>query len=191
MLLAFTMTVCLGSLSSIRVDPRNPRARERRLLTGYLHRAAAVTGMLLIVVHATALVADHQSGVAAGAVFVPLTSGYRPVAVALGSAAAYLFVFVAVAGAARRQIAASRHGARAWRALHATSYLAWGLCVLHGLLAGTDAGSTWLTVTVAGCVAALSVCLAVRLLAELLARHRSLASARRELALALADGIRP
>ena len=45
MLLAFTMTVCLGSLSSIRVDPRNPRARERRLLTGYLHRAAAVTGM--------------------------------------------------------------------------------------------------------------------------------------------------
>jgi sulfoxide reductase heme-binding subunit YedZ len=76
-------------------------------------------------------------------VVVPLTSSYRPVAVALGTLAAYLFVLVALLGAARGRLAASPGATAAWRGLHASAYLAWGMGVLHGFLAGTDSGQTW------------------------------------------------
>jgi len=182
MLVCFTFAVCLGALGSVRVDPLDADARERRLLTQYLHRAAAVTGVLLIVVHATALVVDGKSGVSVSGVLIPLTAGYRPVAVALGTASAYLFVFVALLGVSRRRMATSARGVKAWRALHATSYLAWGACVMHGLLAGTDAGTLWMTVITVTCVAAVAICVAIRVRSQMLARRRPLAAARRHLA---------
>lgn len=182
MLVCFTFSVCLGALGSVRVDPLDPNARERRLLTQYLHRAAAVTGMLLIVVHATAIVVDGKSGVSLSGVLIPLTAGYRPVAVALGTLSAYLFVFVAVLGASRRHVTTSVRGAKVWRVLHGASYLAWATSVAHGLLAGTDAGTVWMTAITWSCVAAVAVCVAIRVRSHALARRRPLAAARRELA---------
>ncbi len=182
MLVCFTFAVCLGALGSVRVDPLDPDARERRLLTQYLHRAVAVTGMLLILVHATAIVVDGKSGVSVSGVLIPLTAGYRPVAVALGTLSAYLFVFVAVAGASRRLVARSVRGARAWRVLHGASYLAWATSVLHGLLAGTDAGTVWMTAITLACLAAVAVCVAIRLRSQALSRRRPLAVARHDLA---------
>lgn len=182
MLVCFTFAVCLGALGSVRVDPLNPAARERRLLTQYLHRAAAVTGMLLILVHATAIVVDGKSGVSVSGVLVPLTAGYRPVAVALGTLSAYLFVFVAILGASRRRVATSARGARVWRVLHGASYLAWAAGVLHGFLAGTDAGTFEMTAINLSCVAAVAVCVAIRVRSHAVARRRPLAAARRELA---------
>jgi sulfoxide reductase heme-binding subunit YedZ len=182
MLVCFTFAVCLGALASGRVDPLDPNARERRLLTQYLHRAAAVTGMLLIVVHATAIVVDGKSGVALSGVLIPLTAGYRPVAVALGTLSAYLFVFVALLGAGRGRIATSARGARLWRVLHGASYLAWAACILHGFLAGTDAGTVWMDVIDVACLGAFSVCVAIRVRSQAMARRRPLAAGRRELA---------
>jgi DMSO/TMAO reductase YedYZ heme-binding membrane subunit len=127
-----------GALGSVRRgDP------ARRVVWQYLHRTAATTGLLLVVGHVTAVVLDAKSHVSLEAVVVPLTSGYRPVAVALGTLAAYLFVLVALLGAARGRLAASPGVTAAWRGLHASAYLAWGLGVLHGFLAGTDSGETW------------------------------------------------
>lgn len=182
MLVCFTLAVCLGALGSVRVDPLDPDARERRLLTQYLHRAAAVTGMLLIVVHATAIVVDGKSGVSLSGVLIPLAAGYRPVAVALGTLAAYLFVFVAVLGASRRRIATSARGARRWRVLHGASYLAWAAGILHGFLAGTDARTVWMTAIDVACLVAVALCVAIRIRSHTLARRRPLAAARRELA---------
>ncbi|HEY8790850.1 MAG TPA: hypothetical protein VIM10_17220 [Actinopolymorphaceae bacterium] len=182
MLVCFTFAVCLGALGSVRVDPLNPTARERRLLTQYLHRAAAVTGMLLVLVHATAIVVDGKSGVSVSGVLVPLTAGYRPVAVALGTLSAYLFVFVSILGASRRRVATSARGARVWRVLHGASYLAWVAGILHGFLAGTDAGTFEMTAINLSCVAAVAVCVAIRVGSHAVARRRPLAAARRELA---------
>jgi len=182
MLVCFTFAVCLGALGSVRVDPLNPAARERRLLTQYLHRAAAVTGMLLVLVHATAIVVDGKSGVSVSGVLVPLTAGYRPVAVALGTLSAYLFVFVSILGASRRRVATSARGARVWRVLHGASYLAWVAGILHGFLAGTDAGTFEMTAINLSCVAAVAVCVAIRVGSHAVARRRPLAAARRELA---------
>ncbi len=182
MLVCFTFAACLGALGSVRADPLDPDARERRLLTQYLHRAAAVTGMLLILVHASAIVVDGKSGVSMSGVLIPLTAGYRPVAVALGTLSAYLFVFVALLGASRRQIATSARGARLWRVLHSASYLAWVAAIMHGFLAGTDARAAWMTAINVSCLIAVILCVAIRVRSQALARRRPLAAARRELA---------
>lgn len=182
MLVCFTVAVCLGALASVRTDPLDPDARERRLLTQYLHRAAAVTGMLLILVHATAIVVDGKSGVKLSGVLIPLTAGYRPVAVALGTVSAYLFVLVALLGARRGRIATSARGVKVWRLAHGSSYVAWATCVLHGLLAGTDAGTLWMTAITVSCTAAVAVCVAIRIRSQMLARRRPLAAARLDLA---------
>ena len=147
-----SVATAFGALGSVRRgDP------ERRVIWQHLHRTAATTGLLLVVGHVTAIVLDVKSNVSLPAVVVPLTSGYRPVAVALGTLSAYLFVLVALLGAARGRLAASPRAAAIWRGLHATAYLAWGLGVLHGFLAGTDSGQTWvraLDVVVVGIVVA-------------------------------------
>lgn len=182
MLVSFTASVCLGAIASVRVRAVDAGARERRLLVQYFHRAAAITGLLLIFVHVAALIADGKSGISASGALVPLTAGYRPLAVALGSIAAYLFVFVALVGAGRRHFAASEAGARTWRTLHAVSYAAWSACVLHGLLSGTDAGKAWMRAITLACTAAVVVCVAVRAGSELRARRQPLARGRRALA---------
>ncbi len=181
MLVCFTASVCLGATASVRVRAVDAGSRERRLLVQYFHRAAAITGLLLIVVHVASLVADGKSGVSVSGALVPLTAGYRPAAVTLGSIAAYLFVVVALIGASRRHFAASAAAARAWRTLHAASYVAWSACVLHGFLSGTDAGKSWMRAITLGCVAAAVACVAVRVGAELHARRRPLARGRRAL----------
>ena len=136
-----SVATAFGALGSVRRgDP------ERRVVWQYLHRTAATTGLLLVIGHVTAVVLDAKSHMSLEAVLVPLTSGYRPVAVALGTLAAYLFVLVALLGAARGRLAASPGATAAWRGLHASAYLAWGLGVLHGFLAGTDSGAAWVRV---------------------------------------------
>jgi DMSO/TMAO reductase YedYZ heme-binding membrane subunit len=133
-----SVATAFGALGSVRRgDP------ERRVVWQYLHRTAATTGLLLVIGHVAAVVLDARSRVSLHAVLVPLTSGYRPVAVALGTLAAYLFVLVALLGAARGRLAVSPRATAAWRGLHASAYLAWGLGVLHGFLAGTDSGTAW------------------------------------------------
>ena len=152
-----SVATAFGALGSVRRgDP------ERRVVWQYLHRTAATTGLLLVIGHLTAVVLDAKSHMSLEAVLVPLTSGYRPVAVALGTLAAYLFVLVALLGAARGRLAASPGATAAWRGLHASAYLAWGLGVLHGFLAGTDSGAAWVRVLDALVVSLVAGALLVR-----------------------------
>ena len=152
-----SVATAFGALGSVRRgDP------ERRVVWQYLHRTAATTGLLLVIGHVTAVVLDAKSHRSLEAVLVPLTSGYRPVAVALGTLAAYLFVLVALLGAARGRLAASPGATAAWRGLHASAYLAWGLGVLHGFLAGTDSGAAWVRVLDALVVSLVAGALLVR-----------------------------
>jgi DMSO/TMAO reductase YedYZ heme-binding membrane subunit len=136
-----SVATAFGALGSVRRgDP------ERRVVWQYLHRTAATTGLLLVVGHVAAVVLDAKSHVSLEAVVVPLTSSYRPVAVALGTLAAYLFVLVALLGVFRGRLATSAGATAVWRGLHASAYVAWGLGVMHGFLAGTDSGQAWVRI---------------------------------------------
>ena len=66
-----------------------------------------------------------------------LTSSYRPIQVALGALAMWTLVAVLASTGLSGRIPYSW-----WRNLHFLSFPAYGLALLHGITAGTDASST-------------------------------------------------
>lgn len=165
-LVLLTAAACLGALTARRGRP------GARYLAQYAHRACAGLGLAVLALHVGTILADSYAHVGWLAALVPLTSGYRPRAVALGTLAAYTLVTVAVLGAARGRLAASARAARGWRRVHALSYAGWGAAMLHGLTAGTDASVGWVRALYAGCLAAVLASAAVRLAELRFARLR-------------------
>lgn len=104
-----------------------------------VHRALALTGLVAIVVHALALVADATVEVSPLAIFVPGLVDYRSVWTALGVLAFDLVLVLQVSFALR-----SRIGVKRWRRLHYVSFLTFALAAGHGLLVGTDSGLAWM-----------------------------------------------
>jgi sulfoxide reductase heme-binding subunit YedZ len=92
----------------------------------------------MLVLHALALLLDQTVRLPLYALLVPLTSPYRPVAVAFGVLAAEVMVLVYWSFSLRRRI-----GARAWRRLHWLTYAVFIGATAHGLTAGTDTGRGW------------------------------------------------
>jgi sulfoxide reductase heme-binding subunit YedZ len=159
--LMLTVATTCGAVSSIRLG-----SLSDRVVLQYLHRTAAVLGLLLIVVHVGTLVLDTKSHITVSGAVVPFAGQYRPTAVALGSLAAYLLLVVVAIGLARVPMAASRRGAALWRGLHLLAYPVWAFAIAHGLLAGTDRGQRWMILLSIGCVAVVLIAITARLLAD-------------------------
>lgn len=171
-LICFTVTTALGALAP------TARAAGMRFGLGYVHRSAAITGLVLLFAHLVAVISDSYVDIGLSVVVWPLGSGYRPFAVLLGALALYTFVFAAVVGAARGRLAGSAGFSRRWRTLHAVAYAGWALSILHGLLAGTDRASGWMLGIDLACVAAVAFAATTRLGAEKDHRQTPLALAR-------------
>jgi len=178
-MLMLSLSTALGLIASIRPEVSDVRTVERRLHLQYAHRSAAVTGLVLVGVHMTTLVADAQAGVAVSQAFVPLTASYRPAAVALGTVALYLFILAAVAGAARGRLSRSSFAAGGWRFVHAVAYVGWGLSIGHAVLTGTDATQAWMLTFVIASVSTVLGALSLRLRSEAANAESVLAVARR------------
>jgi hypothetical protein len=69
----------------------------------------------------------------------PFAETYRPLGTALGVLTLYLIVLVALSSWARRLLSM-----RLWFALHLTSYIAFILVTIHGLLTGADSQTPWM-----------------------------------------------
>jgi sulfoxide reductase heme-binding subunit YedZ len=134
-LLMFTASVALGLVTVARFQA----AGWPRFFNYELHRRISLLSIVFLAVHILAAVFDPFTKLGLGAALVPLASTYRPVPVALGVIAMYLFVALIATSLLRRQI-----GQRAWRAVHWTSYAMWPLALVHGITAGTDASATWM-----------------------------------------------
>ncbi len=174
-----TVATALGAFASVRPAGDGARAQGWRFALQYVHRAAAVTGIGLLVVHVTTLVLDSQSGVDLKAVVVPFTASYRPVAVALGSLALLATVATAAIGAVRGRLATSVRAARAWRALHLSAYGAWALAMAHGFTAGTDSTYGPVLLGYLGALLVVGLAIATRLRSHQVAQSGRLAQARR------------
>ncbi|MDQ2838673.1 MAG: iron reductase [Actinomycetota bacterium] len=122
---------------------RRAAAVEARVITQYVHRAAALAGLLLLGLHVLLLVTDSYARVGAIGALVLFGSGYRPAPVSLGVTAMYLLLAVAASGLLRARFARSASAVRRWRAIHLASYAAWVLAAWHFLAAGTDSGQWW------------------------------------------------
>lgn len=117
-----------------RVAWRAPRPES--ILRG--HAALAAATLVLLVGHILATVLDSYAGVGWAGAFTPWHSAYRPTGVALGTLALYGIVLVAgtaaLAGSLARKI---------WLPIHSMSSILFGLCLAHGLLAGSDSHTLW------------------------------------------------
>ena len=155
-LLMFTAATCLGLVTVTRFQA----AGWPRFFNYEMHRRVSLLSIVFLAVHVLAAVFDPFTSLGLGAALVPLASTYRPLPVALGVIALYLFVALIATSLLRKHI-----GQRTWRLVHWSSYAMWPLAVLHGLTAGTDGWSTWMLGIDVLCVSAVAACLAWRVMA--------------------------
>lgn len=114
--------------------PAKLSQRQRPAWVLDLHRWLAGLTVFFVGFHLMALFADSFVEFSIPDLLVPFASTWKPVPVALGVLAMWLLVAVEVTSLAKERLPR-----RIWRRIHLSSYLAFFLTSLHGVLAGTDA----------------------------------------------------
>lgn len=120
-----------------------------------------------VALHVVCVVVDGYVPIGWLSALVPFLTGYRTVGVALGTVAFDALLLVVATSLLRVRL-----GYRAWWAVHAVTYVAWPVALLHEALTGTDAGRGIGVVLAACCAAVVVVALTFR--TTLVARHRQL-----------------
>ncbi|MGZ0148177.1 hypothetical protein ACXJJ3_13985 [Kribbella sp. WER1] len=153
----FTLSAVLGMVM--------PRVRSAgwRFWLQYVHRSAAVTGLVLLATHVLAVIADSYVSIGLSVLVWPFGSSYRPFAMVVGVLALYSLVFASLVGAARGRLAVSEKFTKVWRKLHIAASVGWLLSIGHALLAGTDRSTPWMLGITLGCLAAVATAGAYRL----------------------------
>jgi len=132
--LAITASVVYGLLLSTKVLDH----LAHRPVSFLLHKELAAIGVGLAGIHGMLLGLDHTVPFSIAQILVPGLAPHATVAVAFGQVALYLALIVTGSFYVRRWI-----GHRAWRGLHYLTFVAFAGATVHGVAAGTDAGSSW------------------------------------------------
>jgi len=141
----FSLAVVLG----ITVRSGRPAAGLPRFGLARLHRDVAVLATAFIGIHIVSLFFDSYAQLQLVDLVLPFLAAYQPFWLGLGTLAVDLTLAVVITALLRHRI-----GARAFRAVHWTTYLLWPLSVAHGIGAGTDAAQPWFLIVVGVCCAA-------------------------------------
>jgi len=154
LLVLLTLSTMLGVLSTARVTSRI----WPRMLSQGLHRNVSLLAVTFLGAHVITAVVDTFVDIRWWNAFVPFTGTYKPLSLGLGSFALDLLIAITVTSLLRH-----RMSHRPWRAVHLLAYGAWVLGLLHGMLIGTDASTSWGTLLNYGCIAAVGVAVLARL----------------------------
>ena len=136
-----------------------------------VHRFGGLLVGSLIAIHVGTIAVDSFLPFSVSQLLVPFLAAYRPLWTGLGIAAAELLLALAVTNRYRRRLP---YGF--WRTAHYLNFAVWTLASLHGLLAGTDRGATWLALIYAAAMTSVVV-LALWRFGGFLLRSRGLATA--------------
>src|SRR6185437_8525388 len=153
-LILLTLSVALGVANVQRLQT----ARVPRFVVNAVHRNASLLALVFLAIHIVTITLDSYVNIGLIDAVVPFGAGYRPLWVGLGAIALDLMLAVLITSLLRRHI-----GYRVWRATHWLAYACWPVALLHGLGTGTDAGTTWMQVLTAVCVAIVAASLLSRL----------------------------
>jgi predicted ferric reductase len=147
-----------GVLWGLAISTKAFRGRARPNWMLDLHRFLGGAGVVLVGLHLVALVADGFVHIGPAELLVPFASDYRPAAVAWGVVAMYALVADELTSLLRHRLSK-----RAWRRAHALGFPLFASATVHGITAGTDAGSPLLWWTYVGVSAAVAGLTAVRI----------------------------
>ena len=167
LLVVLSAVMVLGAATRTGPAPR----RTPGFVWAELHRTLALFSVAFLLLHVATAILDPYVSIGWAATVLPFTSGYRALAVGLGTLAADLGGAVLLTSLARRRL---RY--RAWRAVHWLAYLAWPAAFAHALTAGNDLRTWWVAVIVLCCAAAVATAVLARLLHA--GQHRPGASRR-------------
>ena len=126
-----------------------------------LHRFGSLLVGVFIGLHVLTIALDTYTPFSVTQLVVPFASSYRPVWVALGIVSTELLIAVAVTNALK-----SRIPYRWWRRVHFATFLVWAGSTVHGIGAGTDSRSLWLSTIYVVAVASVLAALAWRIFAK-------------------------
>ena len=131
-LVGLTASVAAGLLATDRIF----MAPGHRVMAQAVHRAVSFGALAFLIIHiVTEILAQRVHAIDA---VIPFLSPYRTFYIGLGTIASDLILMLVVTSIIRKRFTA--HGkAWRWRAIHYTSYAAFVLGVLHGLMGGRDA----------------------------------------------------
>jgi DMSO/TMAO reductase YedYZ heme-binding membrane subunit len=131
-LVGLTGSVLLGLVATDRIV----MTPGHRVMAQALHRALSFGTLAFLIIHIVTEILAQRSHVIDAV--VPFLSPYRTFYIGLGTIASDLIILIVVTSILRKRFTA--HGkAWRWRAIHYTSYAAFVLGVLHGLLGGRTA----------------------------------------------------
>ncbi|MCW2887772.1 MAG: hypothetical protein QOE54_2881 [Streptosporangiaceae bacterium] len=150
-LVGMSITIMVGLLATDRILLRI----GQRVLAQAVHRAVSMATMAFLVAHLVVKILTGHAKAADAVVF-------RPTALGLGALAFDLMLLIMTTGILRAWFAdSSRPGL--WRGLHALSYLAWPVAIVHGLVAGRHPAG-WVTWGYVLCLIIVGLALLTRVL---------------------------
>ena len=156
LLVLLSVVMVLGVATRLGSAPR----RWPRFVFAELHRTLALFLVAFLLLHVVTALLDPFVTIGWAATVLPFLSGYRTVAIGLGTLAVDVGGAVLVTSLLRRRL-----GFGTWRLVHWLAYLAWPMAFVHSLTAGTDQGIWWVLLIEWACAAAVATAVVARLLA--------------------------
>lgn len=98
-----------------------------------LHEFLSLGAVLFAVIHSVVLLGDRYIQFNLFHLAIPFSAPYEPLWTGLGTLGLYLTTALTASFYVRQQL-----GQKVWRALHYLTFVAYGLALVHGLMAGTD-----------------------------------------------------
>ena len=106
-----------------------------------LHQHTSLLALALALFHALILLGDSYIGYTLRTIAVPFAGvGYKPLDVGLGQVGFYAMALVGLSFYAKNTLTQ-----RGWRLIHFLSFSTFLLVLAHGIQAGTDSGTTFMT----------------------------------------------
>ncbi|HVX43867.1 MAG TPA: ferric reductase-like transmembrane domain-containing protein [Mycobacteriales bacterium] len=161
LLLLFSLVFVLG----VATRTGSGRRRWQRFVVAELHRTFALFSVAFLLLHLLTAILDPYVTIGWAATVLPFLSGYRTLALGLGTLAVDLGAAVLITSVLR-----DRLGYRSWRAVHWLAYVAWPLAFVHSLTAGNDLGVWWVAAIEWISAGAVATAMVARLL-QRLRRH--------------------
>jgi len=143
-----------------------PKKRKAAWLLD-LHRALAGLTFFFVAAHLGMLTLDSHAHIGLRAMTIPFATTWRPTAVTLGVAGAYLLIAIELTALARKHLSKIW-----WRDIHFASYLVFWSVSIHSALAGTDASRPLYTIPSVVVLAATVFAVTYRILSRDLPKRR-------------------